>query len=144
LHSLESAKVSKTAKHKYFCNYFIYSFNNMQLTPWSWDLLEKPPAVQLLKNFPTFYGIRRFITVFTRASIGTYPGPDQFCPYDAIPSLQDPSHYYPATYALVFLVVSFLFPHKYPTCIHLLPIHATFLAHYNLPDLIILIILNKL
>jgi hypothetical protein len=25
------------------------------------------PIVQLLKNFPTFYGIRKFITVFTRA-----------------------------------------------------------------------------
>jgi hypothetical protein len=27
----------------------------------------KPPIVQLLKNFPAFYGNRRFITVFTRA-----------------------------------------------------------------------------
>jgi hypothetical protein len=34
---------------------------------WSWDLLEKLPTVQLLKNFPAFYGILRFITVFTRA-----------------------------------------------------------------------------
>jgi hypothetical protein len=33
----------------------------------SWALLEKPPIVQLLKNFPTFYGTRSFITVFTRA-----------------------------------------------------------------------------
>jgi hypothetical protein len=33
----------------------------------SWDLLEKLPVVQPLKNIPTFYGIRRFITVFTRA-----------------------------------------------------------------------------
>jgi hypothetical protein len=30
-------------------------------------LLEKLPIVQLLKNFPAFYGTRRFITVFTRA-----------------------------------------------------------------------------
>jgi hypothetical protein len=36
-------------------------------TPWSWAILEKPPVVQLLKNIPTFYGTRRFITVFTRA-----------------------------------------------------------------------------
>jgi hypothetical protein len=34
---------------------------------WSWALLEKPPIVQLLKNFTVFYGTRRFITVFTRA-----------------------------------------------------------------------------
>jgi hypothetical protein len=34
---------------------------------WSWALLEKPPIVQLIKNFPAYYGTRRFITVFTRA-----------------------------------------------------------------------------
>jgi hypothetical protein len=33
----------------------------------SWALLEEPPIVQSLKNFPAFYGTRRFITVFTRA-----------------------------------------------------------------------------
>jgi hypothetical protein len=32
-----------------------------------WDLLEKSQAAQLLKNFPTFYGSRKFITVFTGA-----------------------------------------------------------------------------
>jgi hypothetical protein len=37
------------------------------LTPRKWALLEKPPAVQLFKNFPSFYGPRKFITVFTRA-----------------------------------------------------------------------------
>jgi hypothetical protein len=30
-------------------------------------LFENPSIVQLLKNFPIFYGTRRFITVFTRA-----------------------------------------------------------------------------
>jgi hypothetical protein len=34
---------------------------------WSWALLEKPPIVQLLKNFQEFYGTRRFITVSTKA-----------------------------------------------------------------------------
>jgi hypothetical protein len=34
---------------------------------WSWALLEKLSVLQLLKNFPPFYGTRRFITVFTRA-----------------------------------------------------------------------------
>jgi hypothetical protein len=33
----------------------------------SWALLQKLSIVQLLKNFPAFYGIRRFITVLTRA-----------------------------------------------------------------------------
>jgi hypothetical protein len=30
---------------------------------WSRALLEKPAIVQLLENFPAFYGTRRFITV---------------------------------------------------------------------------------
>jgi hypothetical protein len=34
---------------------------------WCWALLEKLPIVQILKNFPAFYGTRRFIVVFTRA-----------------------------------------------------------------------------
>jgi hypothetical protein len=38
-----------------------------QLTPWSWALFEKSPVAQLLKSFQTFYGTRRFITVFARA-----------------------------------------------------------------------------
>jgi hypothetical protein len=33
---------------------------------WSWTLLEKLTIVQLPKNFPAFYGTRRFIAVFTR------------------------------------------------------------------------------
>jgi hypothetical protein len=32
-----------------------------------WALLEEPPIVQPLKNFPAFYGTRRFNTEFTRA-----------------------------------------------------------------------------
>jgi hypothetical protein len=35
----------------------------------SWAFLEKPPVAQLLKNFPAFYGTRRFITVFTLVPI---------------------------------------------------------------------------
>jgi hypothetical protein len=38
-----------------------------KLTSWSRGLLEKPPAVQLVKKFPAFYGTQRFITIFTRA-----------------------------------------------------------------------------
>jgi hypothetical protein len=33
-----------------------FCFSVFWLTPWSWALLEKPPVVQLLENFPTFYG----------------------------------------------------------------------------------------
>jgi hypothetical protein len=36
------------------------------MTPWSRVLLEKLIVAQPVKKFPAFYGIRRFITVFTR------------------------------------------------------------------------------
>ena len=35
------------------------------LTPWCRVLLEKLAGLQLVKNFPAFYGTRRFITAFT-------------------------------------------------------------------------------
>jgi hypothetical protein len=38
------------------------------LTPCSRVLLEKLTGFWLVKNFPSFYGTRRFITAFTRAS----------------------------------------------------------------------------
>jgi hypothetical protein len=37
------------------------------LTPWSGALLETPTGSQLLKKFPAFYGIWKFIVLFTRA-----------------------------------------------------------------------------
>jgi hypothetical protein len=52
----------------------------VKITSWSWALLEKPPVVKPLKNFPTFYGTRRFIIVFT----GPYPEPDRSSPYHPI------------------------------------------------------------
>jgi hypothetical protein len=39
---------------------------NLTLPPWSW-VLQKHPDTQQPKNFPTFYGTQRFITVLTRA-----------------------------------------------------------------------------
>jgi hypothetical protein len=42
-------------------------FLTNQLTLWSWVLLEKPPVAQLLKNFPTSYRTRRFVTLSTRS-----------------------------------------------------------------------------
>jgi hypothetical protein len=45
----------------------MYTDLEKELTPWSWALLERPPVVQLLKNFSAFYETRSFITLFTRA-----------------------------------------------------------------------------
>jgi hypothetical protein len=38
-----------------------------ELATWSRALPEKLVLAQLVKQFPAFYGIRRFITVFTKA-----------------------------------------------------------------------------
>jgi hypothetical protein len=46
------------------------------LTPWSSVLLEKLIVTQLVK-FPTFYGTRMFITVFTRPATRPFPEPDE-------------------------------------------------------------------
>jgi hypothetical protein len=47
-------------------NRFLLKWFNIR-TAWSWVLLDKPPVAQLVKNSSAFYGIWRFITVFTRA-----------------------------------------------------------------------------
>jgi hypothetical protein len=38
-----------------------------EITSWSLALLERRPAVQLLKNFPEFYGNQSFLIMFTKA-----------------------------------------------------------------------------
>ena len=49
-------------------------------TPLNEVLLEKLTGFQLVKNFPAFYGTRRFITTITSAC----------CPYLHIPLPEDP------------------------------------------------------
>jgi len=41
--------------------------NQIKLTPCSRVLLEKLTVTQVVKKFTAFYGIQRFITVFTRS-----------------------------------------------------------------------------
>jgi hypothetical protein len=43
------------------------SIKSSELSPWNRVLLGKPTVAQLLKNFSTSYGTRKFITVFTTA-----------------------------------------------------------------------------
>ena len=43
----------------------VYKVLTYLLTPWSRVLLEKLICSQLVKKFPAFFGIRRFITTFT-------------------------------------------------------------------------------
>jgi hypothetical protein len=55
-----------------------------ELATWSWVLIEKLPVSQLLKNFPTFYGTRKFITYSQEPTIGSLPKPDLSSPYHSI------------------------------------------------------------
>ena len=56
-------------EQKLLCSKFAM-FNHLLgnlLPPWSTVLFEKLTGSQLVKNFPAFYGTRRFITAFTSA-----------------------------------------------------------------------------
>jgi hypothetical protein len=52
------------ASRRYYLN---YATRLALLTPWSRVVLEKLTVTHLLKKFPSFYGTRKSITVFTRA-----------------------------------------------------------------------------
>jgi hypothetical protein len=49
--------------HVFYMNFIVYLLTYLRI----WALLEEPPIVQPLKNFPAFYGTRRLNTVFARA-----------------------------------------------------------------------------
>ena len=53
------------------------------LTPWSTVLLEKLTSCQIVKKFPTYDGIRKFPSEFTRARTCPYSKPN---PVHALPS----------------------------------------------------------
>jgi hypothetical protein len=51
----------------HFAQMLLSQWRNFPTHSRSWALLEKLSTVQLFKDFPAFYGTRRFITAFTRA-----------------------------------------------------------------------------
>jgi hypothetical protein len=92
-----------------------------------WALLEEPPIVQLLKNFPAFYGTRRFITVLTE---------DLHWPLSSDRSTQStPSH--PISLRSILILTthlwlglpSGLFPSGFPTDILHALLFAPFVQH---------------
>jgi hypothetical protein len=111
----------------------------------SWALLEKLPIVQLHKNFPVFYGTRRFITVFIRA---LHWSPSWTRSIQSIPP-------HPISLRSILIVSTHLclglpgglFPSDFPTnnlhAFLFTQICATCLAHLILLDLIILILLGE-
>jgi len=56
---------NKCTSQKHIVIYHTLTYLLTYLTPWSRILLDKLTGSQLLKKFPAFYGIRRFITAFT-------------------------------------------------------------------------------
>jgi hypothetical protein len=60
--------------------------NIIWLIPWSWAHLEKPQVAHLLKNFPTFYGTRMFISVHVHKSPPLAPTLSQINPVRITPT----------------------------------------------------------
>jgi hypothetical protein len=84
---------------------------------------------------PNFIEHKGLLPCLQEPSTGLYSEPDQFSPYHLILSLQDPSLYYPLTYALVFLVVSLVltFPsifyiHSNSVVLPVLPISSSLIS----------------
>jgi hypothetical protein len=87
----------------------------------SWALLEKLSVVQLLKNFPAFYGTRMFIVVFTRALHWFLSWARSI---QSIPSYLSKIHFNivhsPTSWSSQWSLF-FCHSHQYPICIPLLP-----------------------
>jgi hypothetical protein len=65
----DEKNISFMAKATNACNSFVRRSEHAmwEITQWSLLLLERPLAVQPLKNFPTIYGTQMFIAAFIRA-----------------------------------------------------------------------------
>jgi hypothetical protein len=110
-----------------------------------WDLLEKLLIVQLLKNFPAFYGARKFITMFTRALHWSLSWPRSIQSISSHPISLRPILILSTHLRLV--LPSGLFPSVFPAYIlhafRFSSIRATCPTHLILLDLIILITLGE-
>jgi hypothetical protein len=102
------------------------------LTPWSRTLLAKLPVAQLLKNFQTFYGTQRFITVLTRAlhwSLSWVRSIQSIPPYPiSLRSILILSSY---LRLVVWFLLALLFPISPNACYMLCPSHPPWLDHSN-------------
>jgi hypothetical protein len=119
---------------KYYPNFW-HSQILYLLTHGAEPFLRSRQIVELLKNFPTFYGTRRFITVVTRALHWSLSWARSI---QSIPSQIHFNIVHPRTSCSSLLAFS---PISY--CIPLLPIRGTCPTHLILLDLIMRIILGE-
>ena len=135
--------ITYNARHK---SYFLYLLSNLHayLPPWSKVLLEKLTGSQLGKTFAAFYGIRRFITAFTRVQHLSLSWAR------TVQSMFPPPSAWKSIFILMFLLClglpsDLLFQFSPPKHVYTssVPVRAKFFALLSLFDFIIQIIFGK-
>jgi hypothetical protein len=110
------------------------------LTPWSWAILEKPKVAQLFKNSASFYGTRKFITVFTTAHYWTLSSA-------GLMQSIAPHHISLGSFIIMLSCLCLMFPSRSPTKIlHAFlftSMRAIYPANLILVDLIISVIFGQ-
>jgi hypothetical protein len=113
------------------------------LTPCSQILPENPPVAQLLKNFQTFNGTRRFITVFTRIRHWSlsWASPIHTTPFYSLRSILILSSH--LRVGLPSDIIPSGFPTKILHAFFFSSMHATCPAHLIILDMVITVIFGE-
>jgi hypothetical protein len=132
-----SSEMPCTSTHPHIKSNITFLLTSL-LTPWSRVFLKKLSGFQLVKEFPPFYGTRRFTTAFTRVCHLTLSWAR------SIQSISPTFHFLkfhfsitlPSTHGYSKWSLSLKLPHQNPACTSPYSIRATCPAHLILLDLI--------